>query len=203
VIVVYMGDPERGEEALRPLLEWGEPLVRHVGPMPYTALQAITDPRQPWGINIYAKIDYLHEFPDQAIDAMVDAFDAAATPLSVVYVCPLGGALSRMDRSAMALSIPDAPWMFFCLAQWWDPAVAGPAIGWARGFMEAMRPWSADAAPANFVGTDEGISRLRASYGEERFRRLVALKDEYDPGNVFALNPNIPPSAALAGARGG
>jgi FAD/FMN-containing dehydrogenase len=205
VIVVYMGDAERGEKALRPLLEWGEPLVRRVGPMPYTALQGITDPRQPWGISLYAKIDYLHEFPDQAIDAMVSEFDAAASPLSVVYLCPLGGALSRMDRGAMALSIPDAPWMYFCLAQWWDPAVREPAIAWARGFMETMRPWAVDAAPANFVGSDEGTARLRAAYGEERFRRLVALKDEYDPGNVFSLNPNIPPSAALAplSTRGG
>ncbi|MDX6644608.1 MAG: hypothetical protein QOK40_335 [Miltoncostaeaceae bacterium] len=198
VIVLYMGAPERGEEALRPLLEWGEPLVTRVGPMPYTALQAITDPRQPWGISVYAKVDYLNEFPDQAIDAMVDAFDGATSPLSVVYVCPLGGAVSRMDRSAMALSIPDAPWMYFCLAQWWDPTVQEPAIAWARGFMATMRAWSADAAPANFIGADEGAARLRASYGEERFRRLVALKDEYDPGNVFSLNPNRPPSATRA-----
>jgi FAD/FMN-containing dehydrogenase len=197
VIVLYMGPPERGEEALRPVLEWGEPWVRRVGPMPYTALQAITDARQPWGISVYAKIDYLHEFPDQAIDAMVDAVDEATSPLSVVYLCPLGGALSRMDRSAMALSIPDAPWMYFCLAQWWDPAAAGPEIAWSRGFMDTMRTWSTNEAPANFI-TDEGAARLRAAYGEERFRRLVALKDEYDPGNVFSLNPNIPPSATPA-----
>jgi hypothetical protein len=120
---------------------------------------------------------------------MVSAFDAATSPLSVVYVCPLGGAVSRMDRSAMALSIPDAPWMYFCLAQWWDPAVQDGEIAWARGFMDTMRPWSADLAPANFVGADEGTARLRASYGEERFARLVALKDEYTPGTCSRSTP--------------
>jgi hypothetical protein len=60
--------------------------------------------------------------------------------------------------------------------------------------MTAMRPWSVDQAPANFIEPDEGIARLQASYGEEKFKRLVALKDKYDPENVFSLNPNIPPS---------
>jgi len=57
-----------------------------------------------------------------------------------------------------------------------------------------MRPWSVGKAPPNFIMADETAQRLRASYGEEKFQRLVALKDEYDPKNVFALNQNIPPS---------
>ena len=34
-----------------------------------------------------------------------------------------------------------------------------------------------------------------SAYGEETYRRLVALKDKYDPTNVFRLNQNIVPSA--------
>jgi FAD/FMN-containing dehydrogenase len=198
VIVMYVGDPEQGEKALRPLLEWGDPLVKLVQPMPYVAVQELTDPGHPWGISEYSKIDYLCELPDEAIEAMVDKVDEAGSPFSKLYLCPLGGAVSRMDRSKMALSLPEAKWMYFCLADWWEPEMKDAEIAWARAFMETMRRWSVDKAPPNFIEPDEGTGRLRASYGEEKFRRVVALKDKYDPENVLSLNPNIPPSGTPA-----
>ncbi len=63
--------------------------------------------------------------------------------------------------------------------------------------MKALRPWSVQTAPPNFIAGDEG-ARLQASYGEDKFRRLVALKDKFDPENIFALNQNIPPSVTRA-----
>ncbi len=166
-----------------------------VAPMPHVAVQQLIDPANPWGINEYAKVDYQRELPDEAIDTMVDKADEARSPFTQVILCPLGGAVSRMDKRTMALPVPDANWMYFCLAKSWDPAEQDNELAWARAFMAAMRRWSAGKAPANFLDPDEGTARLRASYGEEEFRRLVALKDKYDPENVFSLNANIPPSA--------
>jgi hypothetical protein len=57
-----------------------------------------------------------------------------------------------------------------------------------------MRPWGIDQAPANFITPDEGQARLRASYGDQTYRRLVALKNTHDPDNVFGLNANIAPN---------
>ena len=198
VIVIYVGDPQQGEDALRPLLEWGEPWIKLVQPMPYAGLQQIIDTRNPWGISEYSKIDYLPELPDEAIDALVQQVDEASSPFTQVILCPLGGAVARMDASTMALSIPDAKWMYFCMAKWWDPTAKDAEIAWARAFMQTMRRWSVDKAPANFIEPDEGTARMRASYGEQKFRRLVALKDKYDPQNVFSRNPNIPPSGRPA-----
>jgi hypothetical protein len=50
--------------------------------------------------------------------------------------------------------------------------------------------------PPNFISADEGLARLRASYGEDKFGQLVALKRKFDPENVFSLNQNIPPDLA-------
>ena len=194
LIVLYAGDPYEGARVLRPLLEWGDPWLTRVQPMPYTAVQAMTDDATPWGINEYFKIDYLPELPDAAIDALINKAAEAGSPHSAVYLSALGGALARTDRTTMALEVPDAKWFYFCEALWSDPADADNEITWARTLMDRMRPWGLDTAPANFISADEVTTRLRASYGAETYQRLTALKDAYDPDNVFALNQNIPPS---------
>jgi hypothetical protein len=193
IIVIYVGDPAEGERAFRPLLAWGEPWLTMVQPMPYTAVQQLLDPGYPWGIMDYGKADYLRALPDEAIDEMVRRGAEAHSPFSAVILCPLGGQMSRVDRGSMALNIPDTGWMYFCEANSWEAAEQNREIEWARSFMSAMRPWSVDKAPPNFLEPDEGDARLRLSYGEEKFRKLVALKGAYDPDNVFALNGNIRP----------
>ncbi len=194
LVVVYAGEPTEGHEVLRPLVEWGRPWLDAVQPMPYVAVQQLLDGGYPWGIRDYGKVDYLPTLPDEAIDEMVGQAARSRSPFSAVILCPLGGAVARMDRDAMALEIPDAKWMYFCEANAWDAADQAREIEWAKAFMAAMRPWSVDKALPNFLEPDEGTSRLRMSFGEEKFGRLVALKDRYDPDNVFALNTNIAPS---------
>ena len=195
VILVYVGDPDRGEQAFGPLLEWGDPWLTLAQPMPYVAIQQMIDGGFPWGINDYAKSDYMPELPDEAIDELVTRAAEAKSPFSQVILCPLAGAVARMDQDTMALAIPDAKWMYFCEAVSWDVAEQNREIEWARAFMAAMSPWSVGKAPPNFLEPDEGLRRLQASFGEEKFTRLVALKDKYDPGNAFSLNTNVPPSA--------
>jgi hypothetical protein len=54
-----------------------------------------------------------------------------------------------------------------------------------------MRPFGVDQAPPNFIAQDEPSSRLRSSFGEEKYARLVEIKRRWDPDNLFRLNQNI------------
>ena len=199
VIVCYVGDPDEGPGAFAPVLEWGDPLLTMVQPIPYVAVQQMIDGGYPWGIMDYAKSDYLPELPDEAVDEFVARANDAGSPFTQVILCPIGAGVAGMDQNAMALAIPEAKWMYFCEALSFDTGAQNREIEWAREFMSAMRPWSVDKAPPNFLEPDEGRRRLQASFGEEKFRRLVALKDQYDPENLFSLNVNIPPSTSEAG----
>jgi len=47
----------------------------------------------------------------------------------------------------------------------------------------------------NFM-MDEGQECIKSTYGDN-FERLVAIKNEYDPTNLFRVNQNIKPTATL------
>jgi hypothetical protein len=106
----------------------------------------------------------------------------------------MGGNVGHTDDSTRALTIPDAPWAYFCLSMWMDPAEDERNTAWARGFAEAMRAFGLDRALPNFIEPDEGVARLRASYGQDKYDRLVELKNKWDPQNLFRMNQNIAPT---------
>ena len=57
-----------------------------------------------------------------------------------------------------------------------------------------MRPQMAGGRYVNYLGEEEGEDSVAAAYGPN-YQRLRALKDTYDPQNLFHMNQNIPPSA--------
>jgi FAD/FMN-containing dehydrogenase len=196
VVYCYVGPPEEGAEALKPLREALTPVVEMVQPMPYAAIQQMLDGGNPYGIREYFKIDWMRELSDDAIDVVLEHAENMPAPFAQVIFAPMGGAVSRTDSGAMALTVPDAPWAYFCLTMWMDPAEDDRNVGWTRGFAEAMRTFAiGTAAFPNFIEADEGIGRLRATYGDDKYERLVELKSKWDPENAFRLNQNIAPAA--------
>ena len=62
-----------------------------------------------------------------------------------------------------------------------------------EGLAEDLKPHTAEGVYLNYI-SDEGEERVRSTYGPAKYDRLVALKDRYDPDNLFRLNQNIRPS---------
>ena len=62
-----------------------------------------------------------------------------------------------------------------------------------RELFAAMTPSSTGGVYMNFLG-NEGQNRAKAAYGAQKYERLVALKNKYDPTNFFRLNQNIEPT---------
>jgi len=77
---------------------------------------------------------------------------------------------------------------------WEDAADDEKNIGWARDFWGDMKHHSNGRAYLNFAGLgEEGEELVRTSYGAANYDRLVELKTQYDPSNLFQLNQNIKP----------
>ena len=196
VIVCWTGDMDAGERAVAPIRQVAQPVMDMVGPMPYTALQSMLDPAWPRGINGYFKAEFLTDLDEQAIEKLTRHGAARPGPMVQLLLEPLGGAMSRIDANDSALGRRDLPWIYHALSLWLEPGqeAADAHVAWARELAADMAPHTAPGVYLNFT-SDEGEERVRGTYGPERYARLVALKDRYDPTNAFHLNQNIKPSA--------
>jgi FAD/FMN-containing dehydrogenase len=196
IAACYCGPVAEGERLLRPLKTFGTPLVDQLGPTSYTAVQTMLDASYPSGIQHYWKSSFLQDIGDKAIDTMIAQCTTLPSPMCHgLLEYQLGGAMGRVDRAATAFAARDAQHAFVSLGVCVDPAEAKRCAQWAREFWEAMQPFSTGGVYVNYLGreVDEGAERVRAAYGAEKYQRLLALKEKYDPTNLFRLNQNIRP----------
>jgi hypothetical protein len=164
-----------------------------VQPMPYRALQAIGGDLLPAGRQNYWKSSFMHDVSEQAIDTMLANFESVPSPFSVVALEPLGGAVTRVDADETAFGDRSALYSLIVVGSWTDRAENERNIQWVRQYWEAMRPYESPVAYVNYLDADEQ-SRVETIYGKKKYERLVALKDKYDPMNLFRLNQNIRPT---------
>ncbi|HVJ57270.1 MAG TPA: BBE domain-containing protein [Terrimicrobiaceae bacterium] len=195
LVSCYNGSAELGEKAMAPILkDLPPPMFNWMGVMPFPSLQGMFDPFLPKGLQWYWKGDYVKALPDEAIDAHIA--QAANTPseLSLMHLYPIDGAVHDIGKDETAWSARDATWSMVIAGIDANPQKAGALKQWAKAYWEALHPFNPGGGYVNFMMDDEGEARVKASYGDN-FDRLVALKQKFDPLNLFRVNQNIRPSA--------
>jgi FAD/FMN-containing dehydrogenase len=191
----YDGPEEQARKALAPLLDaLPDPWFNWMGMMPYPAVQSMFDGLYPKGMQWYWRGDFVKTLPDAAIDAHLE--QAAKTPseLSLMHLYPIDGAVHRMGKHETAWNCRDATWSMVIAGIDPNPQRAGPVTQWTKAYWEAVHPFDLGGAYPNFMMDDEGDARLKATYGDN-YARLAALKQKYDPANLFRVNQNIKPAA--------
>jgi FAD/FMN-containing dehydrogenase len=188
---VWVGDPEAGRAMLPALRSIAAPTGEVVRELSYTELQIRDDSIEGDSYRRYWKGHYLPELSDGAIGALVDR-DPADITLPGASLQAYGGAIADVDDDATAFSHRRTRFEYVTAVKWSDPGEDGLRMGAARQVAAKLDPFAAGAY-VNAL-SDEGASGVRRAYTEVKRARLTAVKDTYDPGNVFHLNHNIAPS---------
>ena len=195
ILVAGWGSAEEHAAAVAPLRA-RNPLFELVTPIPHVQLQQALDNAEPWGIHSYAKSLNLDDWPDDAIEVLLTHLVRRRSPMSYVPMFALRGRFREVPDEATAWGSPRSTrWALALLALADDEETFAADRAWVRDLWQALHPYASDeGAYLNFeADTDE--RRVRASYGEEKYRRLASLKAEWDPDNMFQHNPNIRPAA--------
>jgi FAD/FMN-containing dehydrogenase len=194
IAVCYNGSLDAGERVLRPLREFGPPVADQIRPMAYREVQTQLDAAAVRGRRYYIKSSFMRSISDDAIDALIDRFANVPSPHTLVFFQQLGNAANRIGAQETAFSQRDALCEWGCLSSWVDPAADGMNIGWTRALAEAMQPFSSGGAYITQMGVEaeEGADRIKDAFGPN-YEQLVALKNKYDPTNLFRHNQNVKP----------
>ena len=193
VVVCYVGTLAEGEAVLQPLRAFRSPLFDAIVARPYTELQSMFDATVPHGWHYYWKSAELPPLSDGAIETLAEHAAAQTSTLSYCITFHLGGALSRVGEEETAFGQRDAAHNVNINAVWTeDDEEPERHIAWAHRFHDALEPFACDRVYVNFLG-NEGAERVRSAYGDEKYKRLTALKEKWDPSNFLRHNQNIAP----------
>jgi FAD/FMN-containing dehydrogenase len=186
------------EEMFKPIRAFKKPALDFVGPIPHPALQSMFDGLYPPGLQWYWRAHFVNELSDEAIAEHVRFGATLPSMHSTMHMYAINGAASRVGKQDTAWNYRDATWAQVMVGVDPDPANKEKLIRWTKDYYDALRPYSAAGAYVNFM-MDEGEDRVKATYGDN-YARLVAIKNKYDPQNLFRVNQNIKPSGTKLAA---
>jgi len=194
VVWCLTGSQEQSDALFAQVRQVAPLLFEFITPIPHPALQSMFDPIYPKGLQWYWKADFIKEIPDAAIDKHVEFGGQIPTMHSTMHLYPIDGAAGRVGAEETAWAYRDAKWGMVMAGIDPDPSKKELVTNWARGYWEAIHPYSAGGAYVNMMMDDEGQDRVRASY-RHNYDRLAQIKRKYDPDNLFHVNQNIKPAS--------
>lgn len=188
--LLWAGDPEEGQQRLAELtgkLENVSAIYSDV--LPYVLVQQQYDEIFGYGFRTYCKAGFINDIDDGAIDALLESTARIPNSLSQIEVLRLGGAVQRVAEDETAFSHRNAKYPMNIIAMWEDASHDDESIGWVREAYSSIEPFLNGGIYVNYAGGDE-TGGDAAAYGAT-WDRLVALKEKWDPDNIFRFNANL------------
>ena len=190
---LYAGDMAEGEKALQPLRDYGSPIADVISPHPFTGFQAAFDPLLTPGERNYWKSHDFLSLSDGLLDAALPYVGSLPSDSCEIFFAHMGGATSRVPADATAYRHREAQFIMNVHGRWHDAGDDEKCVAWCRDLFNATTPFATGGVYVNFM-TEEEMDRVESAYGES-YQKLVALKDRYDPENLFRFNQNVKPSS--------
>ena len=189
-MLVYVGGAEDGEKAVAPFRALAEPLMDMVAPMPYSAIYMMEDPDyHPMALS---RTTFLDEFDADKAEQILARLRMPTSAMPACQLRALGGAMARVPADATAFAHRGRAFLATAAVVYQDAAEEETHKAWAVEFGTMMRGWSGGGSYVNFLYDDE-MDRIHEAYPPATWERLVRIKQQYDPENLFRGNANIPP----------
>ena len=190
--VCYSGPMNKADKLLDPIRKAGTPLMDGIKAMDYVEVQRSGDTADPRARGAYVKSGFAAEITPEMIDDIIYGFEEHPERGLAVIWQHAGGAIGRVDATATAFPHRHVRHDTLFMMDWPVDVDPTPHLKWIREYFATVEPHTRGAY-SNDLG-DVAQSRIHRNYGGN-YDRLLALKNQYDPDNLFRLNANIVPTA--------
>lgn len=184
------GTTESAQEIARPITEFGRCIGGNLSAISYPEMQRLLDDAFPVGRRHYWKTTYLDRLSTEVIATLAESFQNAPSQLSVILIESYTGAAARVEPSDTAYPHRRRLFNVHIVATWVNSTKDAANVAWAADLSNALRPFAPPGAYANFLNSEDAWPRT--AFGGN-YQRLTALKQKWDPTNLFRHNVNVQP----------
>jgi len=186
--VCYSGPENKADKVLAPLKKLGTPLANTIKAVDYVAIQKSFDNADPRSGGDYMKSGFTSGISEGLIVALAEYFEPNPERLSWLFFQHAGGAIGRVEPDATAFAHRYATHALGAVATWNPGVDPAPHFAYVRQYWKELEPHTRGWYTNEIA--DEAQTVVNANY-QGNFDRLLKVKDEYDPTNLFRLNANI------------
>jgi hypothetical protein len=186
----YSGPASEADKILATIRGAGTPVLDGLKPMDYVALQRSGDLDEKRAIGSYTKTGFVKQIQPALIDAMISGLEENPERSTTVGFQHCGGAISRVAPTATAFPHRGIHATSLLTADWLATSDPAPHLKFLRQYWDSIVPHTAGFYTNDVI--DETQKQVDENY-LGNYPRLVALKNKYDPTNLFRLNANVVP----------
>ena len=191
------GDHQTGLGLVEQLRVQAPPDEHEIGTTSWLDWQSAMAPVSPKGSRGYWKNVSFSRLDEEVVGVLLSFASEVTWQGTGIDIHHLEGAFGRVPEEATAFPNRSARFWLNVYGFWKDASEDARLTAFARKAYAVMQPFSEHGEYINFLGAELGqqdIEAARRSYGQDKYQRLVAVKNRYDPQNVFRYNHNILPT---------
>jgi FAD/FMN-containing dehydrogenase len=183
IMFCFAGTAQTGEEELQSFRAATKPRHDDVKARDYVALQKQGDGPVLAEKAVYSKTGYVQELTPALVDAVIQEPGTIALILS-------GGAIADIAPTETALAHRGEGFLLQISAEWQDASQNDQKRAEVHAAWDRLSHFT-DGFYSNLTNADQ--NSIDDNFGSNR-ARLMRIKKQFDPGNLFRLNANIGPS---------
>ena len=191
--VCYSGPMNKADKVLEPIRKAGTVIFDGIKAADYVAVQRSGDNDDPRARGGYVKSGFAAEITPEMIDDIIYGFEEDPVRGMAVVWQHAGGAIGRVDSDQTAFAHRHVKHDTLMLMDWPVDVDSTPHVKWLKDYWATVEPHTRGFY-SNDATNDVPQQKMHRNYGGN-YDRLLALKNKYDPGNLFRLNANIVPTA--------